>query len=519
MEIYKNAAILVNTKKPEAITDHIEKSKVVGLYENGVYQVAVHWGIDEIIQLTSMKLKNVPTRMKKDYNWPGVYKPFKHQEETSEFLSKHKRAYCLSEAGTGKTSGVIWAADYLMNQNKVNRMLVVCPLSIMQAAWQSDFFKTAMHRTVALAHGTPEKRRKILAENTDVVIINYDGIEIVEKEIKEGGFDLIVVDEANYIKTVTTRRWKSLNRIVKDDTWVWLMTGTPAAQSPADAYGLAKLVNPKSVPKYAGTFKDMVMQKVSQFTWLPRFNAQDIVFKTLQPAIRHTKEECLDLPKVLYTTREVPITPQQTKYYNKLKKDAYMEASNEEVTVVNAASMLTKLLQVSAGAVYTDTRQIIEFDISNRLTALKEIIAEASHKIVIFCPFRNSIKTLATELTKLKITNDIINGDVTMLKRSQIFKNFQEKKDPHVLIIQPQAASHGVTLHAANVVVFWSPVMSVETYIQCCARIDRAGQKNPMTVVHLLGSPVENKVYKMLQGKVDNHTKLVDLYREELGLI
>jgi SNF2 family DNA or RNA helicase len=169
--------------------------------------------------------------------------------------------------------------------------------------------------------------------------------------------------------------------------------------------------------------------------------------------------------------------------------------------------------------VYTDTRQIIEFDISNRLTALKEIIAEASHKIVIFCPFRNSIKTLATELTKLKITNDIINGDVTMLKRSQIFKNFQEKKDPHVLIIQPQAASHGVTLHAANVVVFWSPVMSVETYIQCCARIDRAGQKNPMTVVHLLGSPVENKVYKMLQGKVDNHTKLVDLYREELGLI
>ena len=154
----------------------------------------------------------------------------------------------------------------------------------------------------------------------------------------------------------------------------------------------------------------------------------------------------------MYTTREVPITPQQTKYYNKLKKDAYMEASNEEVTVVNAASMLTKLLQVSAGAVYTDTRQIIEFDITNRLTALKEIMQEASHKI------------------------------------------------------------------AANVVVFWSPVMSVETYIQCCARIDRAGQKNPMTVVHLLGSPVEHRVYKMLQGKINNHTKLVDLYREELGL-
>ena len=68
-------------------------------------------------------------------------------------------------------------------------------------------------------------------------------------------------------------------------------------------------------------------------------------------------------------------------------------------------------------------------------------------------------------------------------------------------------------------VVFWSPVMSVETYIQCCARMDRAGQKNSMTVVHLLGSPVEHRVYKMLQGKVENHIKLVDLYREELGII
>ncbi|HAT67302.1 MAG TPA: hypothetical protein DCS66_22355, partial [Flavobacteriaceae bacterium] len=78
-------------------------------------------------------------------------------------------------------------------------------------------------------------------------------------------------------------------------------------------------------------------------------------------------------------------------------------------------------------------------------------------------------------------------------------------------------ASHGVTLHAANVVVFWSPVMSVETYIQCCARVDRAGQRNPMTVVHLQGSPVEEKMYKMLQGKIDLHTELVNLYKEEIG--
>ena len=85
-----------------------------------------------------------------------------------------------------------------------------------------------------------------------------------------------------------------------------------------------------------------------------------------------------------------------------------------------------------------------------------------------------------------------------------------------MLIIQPQAASHGVTLTAADTVVFWSPVMSVETYLQCIARIDRVGQKNRMTVVHLQGSEVEKKMYQMLQGKVDNHQLLVDMYKQEL---
>ena len=90
------------------------------------------------------------------------------------------------------------------------------------------------------------------------------------------------------------------------------------------------------------------------------------------------------------------------------------------------------------------------------------------------------------------------------------------QKNPHVLVIQPQAASHGVTLTAADTVVFWSPVMSVEIYLQCIARIDRVGQKNKMTVVHLEGSEVEQKMYRMLRDKVSNHQKLVELYKKEL---
>ena len=274
MELYKDKAIIVNTTNPDAILNNIEKSKVVKTYDNGVTQVIVNWGLDEVLQLSSMRLKNPPSPITKVYTWPGVFKPFKHQITTSEFLSAHKRGYCLNEAGTGKTSSVVWAFDYLKNKGKVNRMLVICPLSIMQPAWQADIFNTAMHRTVGIAHGTTTQRKKVFSENTDIVIINYDGVEIMQKEILAGKFDLIVIDEANYIKNVKTKRWKSINKIVNESTWVWLLTGTPACQSPFDAYGLARLINPSSVPRYAGTFKDMVMQKISEYTWIPRPQAQ-----------------------------------------------------------------------------------------------------------------------------------------------------------------------------------------------------------------------------------------------------
>lgn len=178
--------------------------------------------------------------------------------------------------------------------------------------------------------------------------------------------------------------------------------------------------------------------------------------------------------------------------------------------------MLTKLLQVASGAVYSDNKEVIEFDCSNRLQALKEVIDEASHKVLVFAPFTHSLNLVSSWLQSKGITTEIINGKVSPRKRTEIFNKFQTSPDPRVLVIQPQAASHGVTLHAANVVVYWGPVMSVETYLQANARVHRAGQVNKVTVVHLQGSPVERKMYKMLQGKVDIHQRLIDLYKEEL---
>lgn len=515
MRIIDNRALLLEMPDPSVVTGSIKKSAVLESF-GGVSKVAVHWGHGESEELAKLR-SDVPSPILRDYKWTGRHTPFDHQKETASFLSIRKRAFCFNEQGTGKTASVIWAADYLMKKGLVKRVLVLCPLSIMKSAWQKDMFTFAMHRSCGVAHGSSTQRKKVIDSGAEFVVINFDGLAVVKDEIAAGGFDLIVVDEANAYKNAQTNRWKVLNQILKaTNPRLWMLTGTPAAQSPVDAFGLAKMVNPENCPQYYTAFRDAVLHKVTQFKWVPKPNAPAYVHKILQPAIRFEKKDCLDLPEVTHIEREAPLTAQQMKYYKLLRDEMIMEAAGEEVSAVNAATKLNKLLQISGGAVYTDTGEVLEFDVSNRLSAVLEVIEEASHKVLVFVPFTHTIELLRDRIEKAGITCGVINGSVSVNKRSDLVDRFQSAKDPHVLIIQPQAASHGLTLTAADTIIWYAPVTSVETYLQANARINRPGQKNAMTIVHIKGSPVEERLYTMLQDNISHHEKLIDLYREVL---
>ncbi len=519
MELVEDKAVklVLPEKISKLITDNIEKSEVLSTKDE-ISELVVYWGLEEMTTLNSLvRLKsNLPSPIRRDYDYPGIYKPFDHQAVTAEFLTINKKAFCFNEAGTGKTSSVLWAADYLMKQGVIKKVLIICPLSIMYSAWQGDVFNTCMHRSSIVCHGSAYKRKSIIEGDYDFTIINYDGVNIVKDEIIKANYDLIVVDECNAYKSHTTVRWKTLKKVLQDHTRLWMMTGTPASQSPMDAFGLGKLVCPDRLPKISSAWRDKVMYQVSRFKWLPRPISKDLVFKALQPAIRFAKDQCLDLPDVMYQTRVVPLTAQVEKYYKQLKTQMIIATDGESVTAVNAAAGLNKLLQISGGAVYTDEKDVIRFDITPRLNALQEVIDETNNKVLLFVPYKHTIKFISEFLDSKGITNDVIYGAVTANQRASIIQQFQTQDEPKVLVIQPQSASHGVTLTRADNVIFWSPVMSVEVYLQCIARMDRVGQKNKMTVVHLQGSEVEKRMYAMLQGKVDQHTKLVDLYREEL---
>ena len=156
MEILDNKAILITTSRPNLVTECIPRSKIIDS-DGDLHRVAVHWGLEEAQALNQLRIKRVPSPIQRDYKWPGLFKPMAHQKETSNFLTLNRRAFCFNEQGTGKTASAIWAADYLLEQKKVLRVLIICPLSIMQSAWQADLFKFAMHRRVGIAYGDRAK--------------------------------------------------------------------------------------------------------------------------------------------------------------------------------------------------------------------------------------------------------------------------------------------------------------------------------------------------------------------------
>ena len=516
MEIVDNKLLVFKTRNPHRYS-LIPKSKAIPI--PGGYNVAVHWGLEEVKVLRNLGVKNVPSPIHGRYDWPGRYKPMSHQKETSSFLTLNRRAFVLSEPGTGKTLSALWAADYLMKRGQVRRCLVLCPLSIMQSAWMQDLGNSIIHRSAVIAHHAQAARRiELIQEGYEFVIINYDGLALIANEINnDGRFDMVIVDEANAYKNPQTKRWKALNSIIKPETYLWMMTGTPASQSPVDAYGLAKLVNPTGVPKFYTAWRDMVMNKVTMFKWMPKADAAIKVHNALQPAIRYTKAQCLDLPPVLTLTREVPLTPQQAKYYNMLKTQMLVMAAGETITAVNAAAALNKLLQISAGVAYTDNKETVEFDATPRLNILMEALEQTERKVIIFALFRAAITSISAYLAKNGVPSEEIHGGVTATKRADIIKRFQNTPNPRVLVMQPQATAHGITLTAADTVIFYGPLMSVEQYTQCIARADRKGQdSDKVTVIHIEGSPVEKRMFNALTSKVDDNTMLVSLFNSEM---
>jgi SNF2 family DNA or RNA helicase len=489
--------IVINSTENSAVAQYIPHAKVFN--HEGQSLVALPYGVDEAMVLRNMGF-HVPAPILQYYNWPGRFQPMDHQKETAAFLTTHKRALCLNAPGTGKSISALWAADFLLDEGIAKKVLIIAPLSTLTVVWGRELKHHLPHRSFVICTGTKEKRLKMLeTPGLQYVVINHDGFTNMQADLND--FDVVIYDEATALKTPGSQRYKLFAKwMQKHQPWLWLLTGTPISQTPADAWTLARLVDSPTCPKSYTTFKDKVMQKVTTFRWVPRPDALETCKKVLQPSIRFSLDECKDLPDTNFVGRKTTLTKQQEKAFKDMKDKAVTIFAAGEVTAPNTAVMLGKMLQICCGVVYGDNTTIA-IDASERYNTLTELLDEIGDKVIVFVPLRGVQDWLKEKLTADGYDVATVHGDVSKNERNEIFNAFQHTDSIKVLLAHPKVAAHGLTLTRAKDIIWFAPIYSLEQYEQANARIRRLTTTGKTTVWHIWATSFEAELYRRLRAK------------------
>ncbi len=480
-----------------------------------------------------MQYPVTPIITDENYSWPAApgVKPYESQKITANFLVLNPRSFVLSDMGTGKTNSVLWAADFLMQQTPEIRALVVAPLSILERVWASAIFSNFFgKRTAEILYGTAGKRMQLLeTSKADFLIINYDGVGIgahTRKKFELDGFSralaertdirLAIVDEASGYRDATTKRHRIARLVLGKRDFLWLLTGTPTPNAPTDAYGLAKLVN-NAHGKSFHTFREETMYKLGnmEWNWKPRKEGYDIARRLLSPSIRFDISSVWDGPKVTTQQRQVELTLEQKKKIEELKRDMVVTLkSGKQIDAINEAAKRTKFLQIVQGAIYDGDHLVHTIDAEPRFREIEAVIESTNRKVVIFCNLTSVLNILYKRLSK-KWKLVILNGKVLPKDRSENIRRFECDPDVKAVLADPQTTAHGINEFAlvADTVVWASPTDKNELYIQGNKRVNRPGQKFPMTIVQIVSSKVEQEIYRRCETNTSQQGVMLDAVR------
>lgn len=485
---------------------------------NGQQCLLLPHGVRETFMLRQLGY-DAPSPILSQYDWAGG-SPFDVQKKTCAMLTLNPQAFVLNDMGTGKTRSALWSWDFLYEQGLCGKALVVAPLSTLNFTWAREIFTTLPHRKYAVLHGTKERRIERLNDaEVDIYIINHDGIKVIEAELlakvaAPREIDVLIIDELAVYRGYKSARTKSMRKFSAQFKWRWGMTGSPIPHCPTDAWAEATVIRPTNVPKYYSHFRDALMEKINQWVWRPKKDAVERAFEALQPAVRYTLDDVVELPDCVERFVDVELGTKQAKVYKELASASYTAVQQHEITAANAGAALMKLLQVSTGWVYTSTGQTVHLDNDKRIEALMDCINSTDRKVLVFVPFKHALDGIAAALTHEKIEHAVVSGDTPAKERDQIFVAFQQSSKYRVLAAHPQCLAHGITLTAADTIVWFGPVLSYEIYEQANRRIRRVGQKHKQQVLMLQSTPVEKKVYAALRTCQRVQDKLLELFEE-----
>ena len=414
--------------------------------------------------------------------------PLSHQREAIQKLAENKKYILADDMGLGKTTSTIIAAL----ECEAKKVLIICPASL-KINWQREI-ENYSKRSVYICEG------KNFSKEHDFVIINYDIIKNFhdtkrkdESQIIDAGFDLVVVDEAHYIKNAQAQRTKLINDIVKKVDRLWLLTGTPMTSRPIDYYNLLSLVD----SPVAKNWMAYVIRYCSgyQFRVGPRkvwnvmgaSNLEELRDRTSGLTLRRLKEDVLDLPEKI-------ITP----VYLRLKSKEYEEVMGEYYNWYEKNPEESKSLTVQFTKL-TKVRQIIANEKINQTIELAENIVEQGKKVIIFCNFTDSLNKILEHFGKSAVK---VDGSMTKPDRQKSVDDFQTNEKVTVFVGNIKAAGVGLTLTAAEAVIMNDLSFLPSDHSQAEDRAYRYGQKNNVLVYYpIFENTIEGVIYDILNNK------------------
>ncbi len=467
-------------------------------------------GIPELMVLRHLGFTDVPNPMALYYKWPGVKLPFAVQIATCKLLTENPRAYVLNHMGTGKTKTVLWAWDYLNQVGLAKKLLVVAPLSTLNFVWAREVLQTVPHRKVIVLHGSSARRRDLLAQDADIYVINHDGVRVIENELyTRADIDTLALDELAVYRNNSDRS-KRMRKLAARFTFVWGLTGAPMPNEPTDVWGQCKIVTPNRVPAYQAHCRQMLMEKRGPYTWVPKKDAVERAFQMMQPSVRYALEDVVELPACVARWEDVTLSPEQDRVYKRVALAMADMVKGQQITAANAGVAMNKLLQIAGGWVYTNNPDFVRLDPSPRIAALAEFIDSAEGKVLVAIPYRHAIDGISRIFARpdVKIDHCVVHGDTK--DRAELFHLFQNTPKYKVMLVHPSCVHHGITLTAADTTIWYLPITSLEVYEQFNHRFRRIGQTRKQQLIHLQGSPIERKVYRLLR----QHQKLQSMFLE-----
>jgi SNF2 family DNA or RNA helicase len=459
----------------------------------------------------------------------NMYKPFKHQSQGIEIGKLSNKAF-LWDCGAGKTFLALHLLKYWKEQGEIP-CLVVCPISIMRAAWVEDCKKFTPELDICVFWDKkPANRKRKLAEKHDIYVCNYETLKSLYSEIQAKKFKVIVVDESSRMKSTNSQITRALlafagihTRGKNGQKWPvnhviphrYILTATPAPNDNSEYWSQVKFItgpgndifNDNFYAFRGRYFFPIPLGRTGQNIWKFRKDTQS-EFTDKLSEIAHVvrKQDAVDLPDQVHEIRHIELSKPERQVYDKLKNDLVLEFGDDMVLATSALVEVMKLRQLTSGFLYGETVHQIG---KSKLNELKDLLEEiGDNQVIIWANFKHEIATLIKELPN---SDALWSGSVD---RDATIRNFQQGKIKY-LVANPQSAAHGLTFTNCNYAVYYSLNYSYELQKQSEDRIHRIGQKWPCTYYHLIAKDtVDEVIYNAVNNKAELSKEVLNYLRK-----